>query len=109
MQTSFSTSNVQSHLRQFMGTLTISESIIADVLGNGAISGLMSRSKAARTRRRRLLTSFKSDRPHRRSSQMKVVLFCGGLGTRLREDLSSGLPKPLVNIGYRPILWHIMK
>lgn len=40
---------------------------------------------------------------------MKVVLFCGGLGTRLREDLSSGLPKPLVNIGYRPILWHIMK
>lgn len=40
---------------------------------------------------------------------MKVVLFCGGLGTRLREDLSSGSPKPLVNIGYRPILWHIMK
>jgi len=39
---------------------------------------------------------------------MKVVLFCGGLGTRLR-DVSSGLPKPMVNIGYRPILWHIMK
>jgi len=39
---------------------------------------------------------------------MKVVLFCGGLGTRLREH-SGGFPKPMVNIGYRPILWHIMK
>jgi glucose-1-phosphate cytidylyltransferase len=39
---------------------------------------------------------------------MKVVLFCGGLGTRLR-DYSESIPKPLVNIGYRPILWHVMK
>lgn len=39
---------------------------------------------------------------------MKVVLFCGGLGTRIRE-LSGGLPKPLVTIGNMPILWHIMK
>jgi glucose-1-phosphate cytidylyltransferase len=39
---------------------------------------------------------------------MKVVLFCGGLGTRLR-DLSGELPKPMVHIGYRPILWHVMK
>jgi glucose-1-phosphate cytidylyltransferase len=39
---------------------------------------------------------------------MKVVLFCGGLGTRLR-DLSISIPKPMVNIGYRPILWHVMK
>jgi glucose-1-phosphate cytidylyltransferase len=39
---------------------------------------------------------------------MKVVLFCGGLGMRLRE-YSEAIPKPLVNIGYRPILWHIMK
>lgn len=39
---------------------------------------------------------------------MKVVLFCGGLGTRLREQ-SDTIPKPLVNIGYRPILWHLMK
>ena len=39
---------------------------------------------------------------------MKVVLFCGGLGTRIREE-SGGLPKPLVTIGHRPILWHIMK
>jgi glucose-1-phosphate cytidylyltransferase len=39
---------------------------------------------------------------------MKVVLFCGGLGTRLRE-YSDTVPKPMVNIGYRPILWHIMK
>jgi glucose-1-phosphate cytidylyltransferase len=39
---------------------------------------------------------------------MKVVLFCGGLGTRLR-DYSESIPKPLVQIGYRPILWHVMK
>ncbi len=39
---------------------------------------------------------------------MKVVLFCGGMGTRL-GDVAGNLPKPMVNIGYRPILWHIMK
>lgn len=39
---------------------------------------------------------------------MKVVLFCGGLGTRLREH-SDTIPKPLVTIGYRPILWHLMR
>ena len=39
---------------------------------------------------------------------MKVVLFCGGLGMRMRE-YSEALPKPMVPIGYRPILWHVMK
>jgi glucose-1-phosphate cytidylyltransferase len=39
---------------------------------------------------------------------MKVVLFCGGLGMRLREH-ADNVPKPLVSIGYRPILWHLMK
>jgi glucose-1-phosphate cytidylyltransferase len=39
---------------------------------------------------------------------MKVVLFCGGLGTRLREH-SDTVPKPLVNVGVRPILWHLMR
>ena len=39
---------------------------------------------------------------------MKVVLFCGGLGMRLREQ-ADNVPKPMVNIGYRPILWHVMK
>jgi glucose-1-phosphate cytidylyltransferase len=39
---------------------------------------------------------------------MKVVLFCGGLGMRLK-DYSEHIPKPLINIGYRPILWHVMK
>ncbi len=39
---------------------------------------------------------------------MKVVLFCGGLGTRLRE-YSESIPKPMVPIGSRPILWHLMK
>ncbi len=39
---------------------------------------------------------------------MKVVVLCGGLGTRLREE-TEFRPKPLVEIGGRPILWHIMK
>jgi glucose-1-phosphate cytidylyltransferase len=39
---------------------------------------------------------------------MKVVLFCGGLGLRLR-DYSDNIPKPMAAIGYRPILWHVMK
>jgi glucose-1-phosphate cytidylyltransferase len=39
---------------------------------------------------------------------MKVVLFCGGMGMRLR-DYSETVPKPMVEIGYRPILWHVMK
>ncbi len=39
---------------------------------------------------------------------MKVVLFCGGKGTRLR-DYSDTIPKPMVKVGYRPILWHVMK
>src|SRR4029077_14650533 len=39
---------------------------------------------------------------------MKVVLFCGGLGTRMRE-YSEIVPKPMVPIGYRPIMWHVMK
>jgi glucose-1-phosphate cytidylyltransferase len=39
---------------------------------------------------------------------VKVVLFCGGLGLRLRE-YSESLPKPMVTVGDRPILWHVMK
>jgi glucose-1-phosphate cytidylyltransferase len=39
---------------------------------------------------------------------MKVVIFCGGLGLRMREA-SALLPKPMVPLGHRPILWHIMK
>lgn len=39
---------------------------------------------------------------------MKVVLFCGGLGTRLKE-YSETIPKPMVDIGYRPIMWHLMR
>jgi glucose-1-phosphate cytidylyltransferase len=39
---------------------------------------------------------------------MKVVLFCGGMGMRLREAGDS-LPKPMVTLGYRPLLWHVMK
>ena len=38
---------------------------------------------------------------------MKVVLFCGGLGLRIRD--AEDIPKPMVHIGSRPILWHVMK
>jgi len=39
---------------------------------------------------------------------MKVVILCGGLGTRLREE-TEFRPKPMIEIGGKPILWHIMK
>lgn len=39
---------------------------------------------------------------------MKVVLFCGGFGMRMRE-YSETVPKPMVPIGYRPVLWHLMR
>jgi len=39
---------------------------------------------------------------------MQVVILCGGMGTRLREE-TEFRPKPMVAIGHRPILWHIMK
>lgn len=39
---------------------------------------------------------------------MKVVLFCGGLGTRIR-DYSDNVPKPMIPVGNHPILWHIMQ
>jgi glucose-1-phosphate cytidylyltransferase len=42
------------------------------------------------------------------SAQCKVVILCGGQGTRLREE-TEFRPKPLVDIGGRPLLWHIMK
>src|SRR5689334_15583245 len=39
---------------------------------------------------------------------MKVVLFCGGLGMRMREGPASA-PKPMNMIGDRPLLWHVMR
>ncbi len=44
----------------------------------------------------------------RPQKQLKVVILAGGLGTRLREE-TEFRPKPMVQIGRRPILWHIMK
>jgi glucose-1-phosphate cytidylyltransferase len=41
-------------------------------------------------------------------NKMKVVLFCGGLGLRLR-DYSETIPKPLVEVGPQPILWNVMR
>jgi glucose-1-phosphate cytidylyltransferase len=39
---------------------------------------------------------------------MKVVLFCGGFGMRMRE-YSESVPKPMVPLGYRPVMWHLMR
>lgn len=39
---------------------------------------------------------------------MKVVLFCGGLGTRIRE-YSESIPKPMIPVGSQPIIWHVMQ
>jgi glucose-1-phosphate cytidylyltransferase len=39
---------------------------------------------------------------------MKVVLFCGGMGLRMRSSDDS-LPKPMMPIGHRPVLWHVMR
>ena len=39
---------------------------------------------------------------------LKVVLLCGGMGTRMREE-TEFRPKPMVEVGGRPLLWHIMK
>jgi glucose-1-phosphate cytidylyltransferase len=41
-------------------------------------------------------------------SSTKVIILCGGQGTRIR-DVADNLPKPMVTVGDRPILWHIMK
>jgi NDP-sugar pyrophosphorylase family protein len=50
-----------------------------------------------------------SESAHGRKDRiMKVVILAGGLGTRLAEE-SQLRPKPMVEIGGRPILWHLMK
>jgi glucose-1-phosphate cytidylyltransferase len=51
---------------------------------------------------------FQRVRPsNARPNVMKTVLFCGGLGTRIR-DYSENVPKPMIPIGDKPILWHLM-
>jgi glucose-1-phosphate cytidylyltransferase len=40
---------------------------------------------------------------------VKVVLFCGGLGMRMRESATSVVPKPMGLVGERPLLWHVMR
>jgi hypothetical protein len=48
-----------------------------------------------------------SDQQHHREKIVMKVVFCGVLGLRLR-DYADHTPKPMVPIGYRPILWHVM-
>ncbi|HJQ48258.1 MAG TPA: glucose-1-phosphate cytidylyltransferase [Amycolatopsis sp.] len=40
---------------------------------------------------------------------MKVVLFCGGLGTRMRSGAPGDMPKPMQLVGPRPLIWHVMR
>jgi glucose-1-phosphate cytidylyltransferase len=40
---------------------------------------------------------------------VKVVLFCGGLGMRMRDSAASMVPKPMAMVGERPLLWHVMR
>lgn len=40
---------------------------------------------------------------------MKVVLFCGGYGMRMRTGVADDLPKPMHRVGPRPLLWHVMR
>ena len=40
---------------------------------------------------------------------MKVVLFCGGFGTRMRTGSSADVPKPMQMVGPRPLIWHVMR
>jgi glucose-1-phosphate cytidylyltransferase len=41
-------------------------------------------------------------------ADIPAIILCGGQGTRLREE-TEFIPKPMVDIGGRPIMWHIMK
>ena len=55
------------------------------------------------------VTSVPPPPPHTdRPRGLKVVLFCGGQGMRIR-DYDQKVPKPMVPVGYRPVLWHIMR
>jgi glucose-1-phosphate cytidylyltransferase len=60
----------------------------------------------ARQAARRMTDCSKSTGVER--APMKVVLFCGGPGTRIR-DYSEAVPKPMVPVGQHPILWHVMQ
>jgi glucose-1-phosphate cytidylyltransferase len=73
-------------------------------VGSIAATGVTTHARNRATAKRRRPGAHEQ----RRTVEMKVVIFCGGLGTRIRND-SGGLPKPMVNIGTRPILWHILK
>ena len=49
------------------------------------------------------------DPSHAIDPPLKVVLFCGGQGLRLREYADGTIPKPMAPIGLRPVLWHVMR
>src|SRR6478672_858611 len=137
MPTSFSISTARPRSRPSMATSTTWESPIAAVTETGATCGPTRALRAASKPRsglwQRLRSSFGDvaacdGRSHKQTagsiwqqtgkvgggsarrggSEMKVVLFCGGLGMRIREA-GENVPKPMVHVGDRPILWHVMK
>src|SRR6266852_1810696 len=123
---SSSTSNARLRSRRCMGISMISASPTADDTETGGTCGRTRVSRAGNRPRRRPLPRawfstllnycYLDEQQNRRRpefqvldrSRMKVVLFCGGLGMRIREA-GENIPKPMVTIGYRPILWHVMK
>src|ERR671927_175486 len=48
-------------------------------------------------------------RTYRRGGAMKVVLFCGGYGMRMRTGTPGDVPKPMQMVGPRPLIWHVMR
>src|SRR5437868_5464620 len=72
------------------------------------------RTNRSRTERPPTMTLTATPPPHPNSSappdraKLPVFVLCGGLGTRLREETEIR-PKPMVPVGSRPILWHIMR
>ena len=58
--------------------------------------------------KRPALSAIRTRRARRLSDDIPVVILCGGKGTRLKEHTET-VPKPLIEIGGKPILWHIMK
>src|SRR6201991_766578 len=52
---------------------------------------------------------YPESREPQEANTMKVVLFCGGYGMRMRDSAGEGLPKPMQMVGPRPLIWHVMR
>src|SRR5258708_37830448 len=77
------------------------------MFGWAAVAGCSAARMGLSGRLDTVLVSTLENASFRKERIMKVVLFCGGLGLRIRD--AEDIPKPMVKIGYRPILWHLMR